>query len=376
VNSGDATIGIYDLQSASLVQNVQLPEGANPWDLVFVTPEDAFVTASAFDMIYRIDLTSGIIMDSLIVDTWPEGMKIDGRYLYVACSGFDSSTWTYGQSSVLRIDIDGWNVSDRVETPVNTQELAGFGRNLIALSTGDYLSVFGELTRIDLKRFEITGYLETGGSPGSIVITASGKGYLGDSGWMTSGIYSFDVIQWELLRGPDNPVTFNSSAGLLEDSKSSILYATMFQWAGGSLDLYDTFSDTLNFSMTTGNGPLALAYWGEKPDGEIFLNLSKVNVVPGDSVMMTVTVRNHGTSDSVFRIESSIALPGGKVLHPRSPISVNVRRSGEIVYSEIVTIPFAALPGDYIMTATLRSEGGSVVDESEVVITVDDASQS
>ncbi len=171
VNSGfggTPSVMKIDLLRDSLMAYAILPDGSNPWSVIKVN-DNLFVSCSGNDMVYKLDMFTLRIMDSVKVGKAPEGLvEKDGR-VYVACTGYNFSDHTYQDGYVYAIEEGpaGLYVSDSAYAGVNTQSVAVVGDTLFALSTGNYSDIQGKLYVFkigDSLSFKDTIYV--GNSPG------------------------------------------------------------------------------------------------------------------------------------------------------------------------------------------------------------------
>lgn len=232
VNSGtfgsaqNASIQVIDIETASLLRTIPLPDGDSPWTLAFVDDQKAYVTNLYTDSVTildpqedgpsailgRIELPSG---------TAPEGIVVHEGRAFTANTGLDFNTFVYGAGSVSVIDAASDTVVDAdgdptngVDTPVyltgtNPQDLEMDAEgDLWIICTGDWFSVFGELDVVDTATLSFEDSLDIGSSPGSIAV-GSEVALIGDGA--SASLFAVDIGNRTVIHDAGNPVVLSNT---------------------------------------------------------------------------------------------------------------------------------------------------------------------
>ena len=254
VNSGtfgsaqNASIQVIDIETASLLRTIPLPDGDSPWTLAFVDDQKAYVTNLYTDSVTildpqedgpsailgRIELPSG---------TAPEGIVVHEGRAFTANTGLDFNTFVYGAGSVSVIDAASDTVVDAdgdptngVDTPVyltgtNPQDLGADAEgNLWVVCTGDWTSVFGELDVVDTATLALEDSVEIGGSPGSIAV-GSHVALIGDG--TGARLFAADLMTRTMIHDASNPIVLSTTEwsfvpDIVFDRLGQVAYALAF----------------------------------------------------------------------------------------------------------------------------------------------------
>jgi YVTN family beta-propeller protein len=216
VLSGTNEIQIIDLTTETTVDFVDLPEGSNPFWMAFWDDTTAYVTLLISNAVARVDLTTRTVTGQIpLGGLWPEGIAFADSLGFVAMTGFDLGTFSYGQGKVIVFDPRTDLVVDSIFTGTNPQYIDLDRDGDVHVScTGDFVSTFGVIYDIDPISLLVNDSLVTGGSPGMIGIGSNDTGYLAAGGWTSAEgyIYSYDASAGLLAHGPGNPIVVDSGA--------------------------------------------------------------------------------------------------------------------------------------------------------------------
>ena len=171
VNSGfggSPSVMKIDLLRDSLVAFAIFPDGSNPWTII-KSNDNLFVSCSGNDKVYKLDIYRLRITDSIKVGKAPEGMAEKDGKIYVACTGYNFTDYSYGDGYVYVIEEgpSGLRVSDSVYSGTNTQDVAIVGDTLYALATGNYSDIQGKIYifKVD-DTLSFADTIHVGNSPG------------------------------------------------------------------------------------------------------------------------------------------------------------------------------------------------------------------
>lgn len=167
VSSGSDDVRSFDLLSETIASVIALPPGSNPWD-VEIVGDRWFVTALLDDRVLVVDPTSAAVVDSIAVGQAPQGLCVAAGKLYVANTGFDFSTFSWGPGTVSVIDLSTYAVVATVGVGLNPQECVAPDEGRVhVICTGDFAATEGEVDVIDPLTDGVAAVLSVPGYPGS-----------------------------------------------------------------------------------------------------------------------------------------------------------------------------------------------------------------
>ncbi len=170
VNSGfggKPSIMKIDLERDSLVASFTFPDGSNPYGVVKYG-DNIYVTCTRSNMLYEFDLYLTPV-DSVRVGKSPEWLTAKNGVIYVACTGYDFSSNTFGEGwiAVVTRGPSGLYVKDSLYGGINPQDVDIIGDSLYVLSTGDYGDIKGKIYIYSLKdTVAFKDSINVGNSPG------------------------------------------------------------------------------------------------------------------------------------------------------------------------------------------------------------------
>jgi hypothetical protein len=269
VNSTPPGVIVVDALADTLVRSIALPEGSNPWDMVFVAGDTAYITALLADAVYVYDLASGDSVDTIPVGIAPEGILRVGDEVYVTNSG----GWfnNYLPSSISRIDVRSRRVTGNLEVPRNPQDLAiAPDGKLHVICTGNYFDRFGQVVVVDIADGALTPIdtVVVGGSPGDIAITNAGVGYVSDFGSQTNGwLYAYDTSNLAIINDANDAILVGAGVtGIYYDAQSDGLYVP--NMSDDTVQLLDAGDGAVLHTYDVGDGPLDVTIIGQRqPSG-------------------------------------------------------------------------------------------------------------
>ncbi len=264
VNSNSNNIQIIDLENDSSLGTIELGDSNNPWNIAFLNDSIAYVTNFESNTVFRINIFAQEVTDTIHVGLSPEGICVVGNKVWVANTALDPVTYQYGQGIVYVIDATNNLVIDSIFVCTNPQSLAlDSDGELNVVCTGDYFSTWGEVYVIDTTTFSIMDTIDIGGSPSSIAIAPNGKAIVGAGGWVDSGyIYTFDAHTNEILRGFGNPILVGKGVVGVACDNANNAYSCNF--SDNSISVIDSNNTVYTYSVS--NGPQSIAIY-EKEAG-------------------------------------------------------------------------------------------------------------
>ncbi|UCE19216.1 MAG: hypothetical protein JSV84_02390 [Gemmatimonadota bacterium] len=233
VNSIPPEVMVIDGRTESVAKRIPLPEGSNPWDIVFSAAGQAYVSLYVANTIAVVDLETGTVTGEIDVGEGPQGLLIVGNTAYVANTG----GWPdYDPATVCVIDVLSKTVTKTLAVAMNPQELAVApdGKVHVLCSgmwggNGGKVYVIDPYGDADWTPMVVDSVL-LGGFPGDIAITSEGIGYVTDWGDERNGfLYSYDTFTGEILHDATHPLRVGKGAmRLLWDARSGDLYVSNF----------------------------------------------------------------------------------------------------------------------------------------------------
>jgi hypothetical protein len=207
VSSGSDEVALFDFAAETVLGRVDLAPGSNPWTAEIVG-DRVFVTCLLADRLYEIDATARSVMDSASTGTAPEGIAATAGKLYVANTGFDFSTFTYGAGTVTVLDADDLAPVATIPVSINPQEclVAPDGR-VHVICTGDFGSVTGAVDVVDPASDTVVGSLPLPAYPGGGVASPAGTTFLSvTTPSFSSAIWAYDAGSLAMLHDGSNPL--------------------------------------------------------------------------------------------------------------------------------------------------------------------------
>lgn len=274
VNSLTSEIQTINLKTETTVGYIDVGEGRNPFWMAFSDSDTqyAWVTCSMVDSLFKVDVRNKNLVAGYPIGVWPEGILILDGLAYVCIAAFDINSYTYGQGKVVVFDTRTNSIIKELNMGTNPQYISLDNEGEIYVScTGDYWSTWGIVYTVDPAFNEIKDSIPTGGSPGQIVISTDGAGWLAAGGWDAEGlIYLFDSQADTVIMGADNPIRVPGDPGIISlvEFQYSTVLACAFQ--ADELIKIDTSSGSILKKYQVGDGPshLDIGYAYENPNGD------------------------------------------------------------------------------------------------------------
>ncbi|MCZ7582813.1 MAG: Ig-like domain-containing protein [Deltaproteobacteria bacterium] len=214
VESGDfapGTVGTEGLVVVDLstkeTSTMTVADLDNPW-AVDIPNGVAYITGNLSDNLAALDLSTGDAeLVDLPADCVPTDVKAIGDKVYVACSGYDSGTFSYADPGVLAVVDFSTDASvDTVDlSQVNPTSLVPSldGNFLFVVCTGNYSDEFGYVDVIDLSNDTVVDGVDLGSAPGSMVIHPNRTAFVADN--FSGSVMTFDTVT--LDAGPSVALT-------------------------------------------------------------------------------------------------------------------------------------------------------------------------
>ncbi len=374
--SGDDRIARIDLVAETVELDwIALPAFSNPWGIAIRDARHGYVVLSALNAVQAFDPSSAeLVGDPIEVGNWPQGCELYGGHLLVAVSGFDMETFGYVDPAVVAIDLDDWTLAATTETHVNPQDLTVYDGRVFAVCTGDWGAIESAVEVLDASTLAPIDRIDVGGTAGSIAIDREGIGYLGDSGFLSMGLYTFDAESLTLLRGPGDPVSNDATSALLVDERRGALLSTTYDFFAGTLIEWSWPGLVPVGADPIGGGPVSMALWDEPLISVRADALSPNPAHGGDLMTLTATVTNSGDVALDAMLELDLYLPDGSA-YAQNPVlsspALSFDPSDPRLFSVQEVLPVNMPLGDYTLVGrAFDQDGGTQYDAETVELTV------
>lgn len=279
VCSGTADVHVLDLGTASVADVWSLPAGSNPWDAEVVGGR-AFVTSLLQDAVYVLDTADGALLATVPVGVAPQGMCVaDGR-LWVANTGFDFDTFTFGPGSVSVLDPATLVVHAEIPVHTNPQECTrGPDGRVHVTCTGDFGGVTGSVDVIDPATDAVVATLPVPAYPGAAALGAPLPAmYLGVTTMsFSSAVLAYDPFSLAWIADVSDPLlpSFDFYGNLRTSPTGALLVA---DFAADLLLVETPSAPGSPEAYLVGDGPVDLAVVdGETPVGIALSGLSAID---------------------------------------------------------------------------------------------------
>ncbi len=265
VNSGTDEIQIINLKTETTVGWIEFPSGSNPYWFDFLDDRYIYVTLMIDNLLVKVDLTTGLTVQTTVIGQAPEGVVIHDNKAYVAITAYDFGTFGWGQGQLVVYDCIGDTIISTINSPTNPQFLDFDGNGQLHLAcTGDYYLTPGAILIVDLEDYSIIDTVETGGQPGQVAVTPDDMVYISAGGWGADGeLYKYNATTFEIYYDAGAPLSVDSGAfGMAAFQDSTVFVGTfadrVFQVGN---------DDVTRQTFMLGDGPVDFAF----------------NYVPGDA---------------------------------------------------------------------------------------------
>jgi YVTN family beta-propeller protein len=258
INSSSSDLYFFALPSMAPTGRLFLGSQRNPYNGAVLNQDTLLITNLVSSTVTKIDVANRRVIGEYNVGKSPEGILIMGYKAYICITNFSFQTYTYGPGLVQVFDLRTNTVTASIPVEINPQDIAlGYDGFLYVICTGDYVSHYGTLCRINPATNSVVASLPVGGSPGSLAITRSGVLFLAAGGFTGHGeIYTVNLGNFTLLRGPANPIYTDLGVTSVVAVSDSTVVSCNFS--------HDTITEITGSGriisrFTTGDGPVAAA---------------------------------------------------------------------------------------------------------------------
>ncbi len=315
VNSTSADIYVFDVTSETVIDTISLLPNSNPIALAVAENGIGYVSNLMLNSVSKVDLNSGTVLNSIDVGTQPQGMFLDGDFLYVANTGYVS--WgVYAAGTISVIDTRADTTLTTLSVPHNPRSFTkGADGKIYVICTGDYAGIEGHLAVIDpdggIDASPVSAdSINIGGQPSDLKITSDGKIFIaaGGSGWTANDsgyVFVYDTVNDTLLNSKTNPVITGNGAGRIAfDSKNGSVLVSCYN--AGTVEKIDPASREITDIYEVGISPAGMAVYSGTVAG-----------IPGEQKII---------ADS-FELKQNYPNP----FNPSTTIGYNLRKSGKVI---------------------------------------------
>jgi YVTN family beta-propeller protein len=255
VNTGSNNIQIFDVDDfAAAPQVIDLGNGKNPQNMVFVDDNIAYVSCSLSESVLKVNVSSKTVLAEINAGSGCTGIALSEDKIYASNTAYDAATYGYGQGTVTVINTANDAVIKTINVDMNPFGIATAPDGKVhVVCTGDYWSTFGKVKIIDPATDTIVGTIDIGGSPGNLSFSeADNLAFLTVWGM---GCLTYDTETLAPVNNSDNPFLGKGGSGAAADKDGNIFVSV---WDDDQVLQLDKGGIVLN-TYNVGDSPSALA---------------------------------------------------------------------------------------------------------------------
>ena len=238
VNSGDNSLQKINLDSGQTLTHIYIENSSNPYDII-IDGNYAFVSGALTNKVYKINLDTEIVENSIEVGGNPAGMAILNNMLYVGNSDYATG---YINCSVSVINLGSFTIEATVPTEINPQFVAAINGNIHISCGGNWSTIFGKICILDPATNTIIDVLDIGGITSNFTITPGNIVYVADGN--STALYAYDAINLEIIYDSTNPFT---PGGTMVAANGEFLAVLGGEWGQNfTVKTYDFEENLLN----------------------------------------------------------------------------------------------------------------------------------
>lgn len=270
VNSTSADLYIIALDNDSLLTEIDLGSGTNPWYSAFIDDSLMLVTNFVANTLSKVDTKNRVLLGNYPIGLRPQGILVIGNSSFITINEFDPTDTTYGQGSLAKWDNSADSILAQVDVGKNPQDLAlDSDGELYVLCSGNYVDIPAFLYVVDTASFSVVDSFHcasVANTPNDITIISGHCGFLAGGGWFGNGqVFTFDAQANQMLRDENDPLlTGTGVISVIPASDSTIFTANFYADYITELDSAGTIYD----SYPVGDGPLSMAINVVDPEPE------------------------------------------------------------------------------------------------------------
>jgi len=222
VNSLSNSITIYDEDTASLLDTINLPTLTNPWMMeLYSKKQYILVTSFLQSKLLVIDFFSRNVLKQISTMQSPEGFTVFGDRVYIADTGYKNGN--FGDAYITVVSLDSLTKIRDIYLPCKNPQFvfaSSYTNKVYAICTGNYEDVAGKIVVISPNTLSVLNVVDVGGYIGGYV-------YLEDKHLLGLIGVGKNVLFWSL----DTENIF-SSYKVVDDDKiflSGIAYDNLYK---------------------------------------------------------------------------------------------------------------------------------------------------
>jgi YVTN family beta-propeller protein len=255
VNTGSNNIMIFDVDDfAAAPEVIDLGNGRNPQNMVFVDDNIAYVSCSLSESVLKVNVSTKTVLEEIDAGLGCTGIAFSEDKIYASNTAYDAATWGYGQGTVTVINTANDAVSSTINVETNPFSVGTAPNGMVhVVCTGDYWSSWGKIKVIDPSTDTIVNTLDIEGSPGNICFSEAD-----DMAFLTvwgSGCLSYNTETLTAVNDTSNFFLGKGGSGAAADGDGNIFVSV---WDDDQVVQLDKGGIVLG-TYDVGDSPSALA---------------------------------------------------------------------------------------------------------------------
>jgi YVTN family beta-propeller protein len=255
VNTGSNNIMIFDVDDfAANPEIIDLGNGRNPQNMVFVDDDVAYVSCSLSESVLKVDVKTKTVLQEINAGVGCTGIALADGKIYASNTAYDAATWGYGQGTVTVINAETGALITTINVEMNPFGIATAPDDRVhVVCTGDYWQNWGKIQVIDPSTDTVVQTIDVGGSPGNLVFSEADDLALLTVWGMGCLTYSTETLQ--VVNGTDNYFLGKGGSGAAADKDGNIFVSV---WDDDQVIQLDQGGFAVN-TYNVGDMPSALA---------------------------------------------------------------------------------------------------------------------
>ena len=139
-----------------------------------------------------------LFIDTVSVGRAPEGMTVNGNFLYVTCTGFNPSDWSYSQGEVHKINLNDFTADSVINCSTNPRNVKFMNDSYYVVCTGNYATETGKVDIFTTANDSLEQSFDCQNAPGSIYMTDDYL-FLGNS--YPANVFAFNLSDLSAAQG-------------------------------------------------------------------------------------------------------------------------------------------------------------------------------
>ena len=243
-NSGKIEI----IDSANFISQGVITGFTSPREIVKIGNDNAYVTDLYSSSIQVVDLNTKNITSNIVVSGWTEAVLVQNNYAYVSCPA---------ASLIYKIDVSTHELVDSISTAASPLDLVLDKNNKMwVICSGNWGANDGTLERIDLSTFVTEQVIQLNSSASELCINND----LDKLYWLANGVNNLDVDQTSVINSIVNSGSGNFYGLGVHPNSNDIYISDAIDFVqSGKLFRFNSQGDALD-STTLGINPHAIFF--------------------------------------------------------------------------------------------------------------------